>query len=142
MSRPATAMPLVFNEVLTTSRPAANVVASALVETTAIRIPRDRHVLLRNWATFVWDTPGGMAQTVTTPTQAVLFQLYRERSGAQNSTQTGQTTIVASQSGAADCGMLNLMLSPGDVLIASWRGIANVTGTGSCVINGTYILTQ
>jgi hypothetical protein len=102
------------------------------------RIPIDRYVHLTSWSAFVWDN--GQPQTVSTPAQACLFRLYLERQGTTVHTPAGQTVFVTSQQGAADSGPLDVLLLPNDVLIASWRGVANAGAVGSCRLLGTYVL--
>lgn len=112
---------------------AANMKASG-----AVRVPIDRYVRLKSWSSFVWDN--GQAQAISVPAQAVVFRLYLERLGTQAHAAAGQTVIATSQAGASDSGPLDVLLLPNDVLIASWRGIANAGGTGYCRLLGDAVL--
>ena len=103
-----------------------------------LRIPIDRYARLKSWSSFVWDN--GQAQTISVPAQTVVFRLYLEQRGTQAHTAAGQTVIATSQQGAADSKQADILLLPNDVLIASWRGIANPGGTGYCRLLGDYVL--
>lgn len=144
MSRPIAKSPPRFDALLFAARTGGATnddVESAVLPTGSgpIRIPIERYVRLTSWSSLVWDVTG-QPQTISAPTQAVLFRLFLERQGVTAHTPAGQTVCVVSQQGAGDSGQLDIVLQPNDVLIASWRGIAAVGGVGYCRLLGSYVL--
>ena len=143
MSRPIPKVPPRFDALLFATQPNAGA-PNADIESAVtpggsgiVKIPIDRYAHLTSWSAFIWDN--GQPQTTSAPTQAVIFRLYLERIGVTRHTPAGQTVIATSQQGAADSRQCDILLVPNDVLIASWRGIANQNAVGYCRLLGDYV---